>query len=70
MLKNTKESFGLISKTLHWSMAVILVGLFAVGLYMTDLDYYDALIIPYHGGIKVLAYWSSACWFFGMFGND
>lgn len=43
MLKNTKESFGLISKTLHWSMAVILVGLFAVGLYMTDLDYYDAL---------------------------
>ena len=43
MLKNTTVSFGLISKTLHWSMAVILVGLFAVGLYMTDLDYYDAL---------------------------
>ncbi|HIO96629.1 MAG TPA: cytochrome b [Leucothrix sp.] len=43
MLKNTKESFGFISKTLHWLMAVLLIGLFAVGLYMTELDYYDSL---------------------------
>ncbi len=43
MFKNTTESFGLISKTLHWLMAIILIGLFGVGLYMTDLDYYDAL---------------------------
>ena len=43
MLKNTTESFGLISKALHWLMAIILLGLFGVGLYMTDLDYYDAL---------------------------
>ncbi|MCF6189315.1 MAG: cytochrome b [Cocleimonas sp.] len=43
MLKNTKESFGFISKTVHWLMAILLIGLFAVGLYMTELDYYDSL---------------------------
>ena len=43
MLKNTKESFGFISKTVHWLMAVLLIDLFAVGLYMTELDYYDSL---------------------------
>jgi len=42
-IKNTQESFGLISKILHWLMAVLLIGLFVVGLYMTELDYYDAL---------------------------
>ncbi len=43
MLKNTKISFGLISRSLHWSMALLLTGLFAMGLYMTNLDYYDPL---------------------------
>lgn len=43
MIKNTNQSFGLISKLLHWLMAILLTGLFAVGLYMTDLDYYDPL---------------------------
>jgi len=43
MIKNTIKSFGLVSKTLHWLMAVLLIGLFAVGLYMTELDYYDTL---------------------------
>ena len=43
MIKNTNHSFGFISKLLHWLMAVLLTGLFAVGLYMTDLDYYDPL---------------------------
>ena len=43
MLKNTIESFGLISKTLHWLMAMLILGLFAVGLYMTELEYYDSL---------------------------
>jgi len=42
-VKNTHESFGLVSKILHWLMAVILIALFGVGLYMTELDYYDAL---------------------------
>lgn len=43
LFKNTNESFGFVSKTLHWSMALIVTGLFGVGLYMTSLDYYDSL---------------------------
>jgi len=42
-IKNSHNSFGLVSKFLHWLMALLLIGLFAVGLYMTELDYYDAL---------------------------
>lgn len=42
-IKNTQESFGLISKCLHWIMAILLVSLFSVGLYMAELDYYDSL---------------------------
>ncbi len=43
MLKNTSQQFGLVSIGLHWLMALLLTGLFAVGLYMTRLDYYDPL---------------------------
>ncbi|MEE9352763.1 MAG: cytochrome b [Thiotrichaceae bacterium] len=43
IIKNTSESFGLVSKSLHWIMAIILTGLFTVGLYMTGLEYYDPL---------------------------
>lgn len=41
--RTTNPSYDLISKLLHWSMAILLTGLFAVGLYMTGLDYYDPL---------------------------
>lgn len=40
---NTISRFGLVSIILHWSMAVAIVGLFALGWYMVDLTYYDAL---------------------------
>lgn len=42
-ISNTKNGFGIISKALHWSMAILLTALFAIGLYMTGLDYYDPL---------------------------
>ena len=42
-IKNTTTQYGLIAIILHWIMAVILTGLFSVGLYMTTLDYYDPL---------------------------
>lgn len=38
---NTKNSYGLISILLHWLMAVLIIGLFALGEYMVDLDYYS-----------------------------
>ena len=43
MLKNTQTSFGWLSKTLHWLMAILIMILFSMGLYMTSLDYYDPL---------------------------
>lgn len=35
--KNTENSFGMIAIALHWLMAVLIIGLLALGLYMTDL---------------------------------
>lgn len=34
-------SYGLLTIFLHWFMAIIIVGLFFLGEYMVDLDYYD-----------------------------
>ncbi|MCU0834631.1 MAG: cytochrome b [Chromatiaceae bacterium] len=41
MLRNTESSYGLIAITLHWLMAIAVVGLFALGLWMVELSYYD-----------------------------
>jgi len=41
MWKNSVAGYGLVSKFLHWLMALLIVGLFALGVYMTSLDYYD-----------------------------
>ena len=42
MLKNTASSYGLISIVIHWVMALAIFFLFALGLYMVELTYYDA----------------------------
>ncbi len=42
MLKNSEQGYGLVAITLHWLMAVTVIGLFALGLYMVELSYYDA----------------------------
>ncbi len=39
-LRNTPHGYGLVSIFLHWVMAILLVGLFALGIYMVNLDYY------------------------------
>jgi cytochrome b561 len=41
-LTNTKEQYGLVAIALHWSMAVMVIGLFLLGLYMGTLEYVDA----------------------------
>ncbi|MDM8567477.1 cytochrome b [Candidatus Halobeggiatoa sp. HSG11] len=40
-IKNTQASYGIITILLHWVMAIIIIGLFFLGEYMVDLDYYD-----------------------------
>ena len=39
-LRNTQAKYGLIAMLLHWGMAILIIGLFALGTYMVDLDYY------------------------------
>jgi len=41
MLRNSPTNYGLIGVFLHWSMALLLIGLFAMGLWMVTLTYYD-----------------------------
>jgi len=39
--KNSTSHYGLISIFLHWLIAVLVIGLFALGKYMIDLEYHD-----------------------------
>lgn len=41
MLKNTETRYGVIAKSLHWLMALLIISIFALGLYMVELSYYD-----------------------------
>lgn len=40
-LTNTRNGFGLVAILFHWVAAVLAIGLFASGLWMTGLGYYD-----------------------------
>lgn len=42
MWRNTESRYGLISIGLHWLVALVVVGMFSLGLWMDSLDYYDA----------------------------
>ncbi|TGN40080.1 cytochrome b [Marinobacter confluentis] len=39
-LRNTVREYGLVAIVLHWLVAVVIFGLFALGFWMVDLDYY------------------------------
>ena len=41
ILKNTNQSYGLVSRTFHWLTAVVVMGLFCLGWWMVDLTYYS-----------------------------
>lgn len=43
-LKDAVDQFGVVSRVLHWSMAVAFFVLFALGWWMVGLDYYS----PYY----------------------
>jgi len=40
-LRNSNSRFGWVSITIHWLMAVAIIGMFGLGVWMVDLDYYD-----------------------------
>jgi len=39
--RNSDQQWGLVSMVFHWLSALVIIGLFALGLWMTSLDYYD-----------------------------
>jgi len=41
MLGNSRERYGWVAIVLHWAMAIAIPAIFAVGIWMTDLTYYD-----------------------------
>lgn len=42
MFKNTADRYGLVSKLLHWVIALLILGLIGEGWYLVGLSYYDA----------------------------
>lgn len=44
------KQFGWVSISIHWLMAIALIGLYFLGLYMVELDYYDPW---YHKGLTL-----------------
>ena len=42
MWRNTADSYGHVSIALHWLVALAVFSLFALGLWMVELEYYDA----------------------------
>ncbi|ATX82606.1 cytochrome b561 [Mariprofundus ferrinatatus] len=41
MLRNTPTSYGLVTIVIHWLMAIAIFGMFGLGLWMVELNYYD-----------------------------
>ena len=58
LIRNTLSRFGLFSKLLHWSIAILILGLIWLGWYMVDLTYYDKWYnasLHYHKSLGILA---------------
>lgn len=41
MWRNSEQGYGIVAVSLHWLVAIIVFGLFALGLWMVDLTYYS-----------------------------
>jgi cytochrome b561 len=40
-LRNTPQGYGVLAIALHWLVALVVIGLFILGVWMTGLTYYD-----------------------------
>lgn len=68
MWRNTNDTYGLVAVSIHWLTALSVSGLFALGLWMVDLTYYDVWYqrAPnIHKGIGILLFLTllfRVCW--------
>ncbi len=54
----TGQNYSFVSKFLHWGSAVVMTSLFALGVYMIDLGYYDenyTASYSIHKGVGMIA---------------
>lgn len=59
MWRNSAQHYGLFSIFLHWGMALVIYGMFALGLWMVGLGYYDGWYHSapeIHKGIGILLF--------------
>ena len=59
MWRNSKQHYGLLTIMLHWLMALAIYGMFALGLWMVGLGYYDGWYHSapeIHKGIGILLF--------------
>jgi cytochrome b561 len=57
--KNSTQQYGLVSVVNHWLIAILTLGLFFLGIWMLDLDYYDSwyqLAPWWHKGLGVIVF--------------
>ena len=41
-IKSSTRDYGLVAIILHWLMALVIIGMYPLGLYIGSLGYYDA----------------------------
>ena len=40
-MKSEVKNYNLVARGVHWVSAIVIIGMFAVGLWMVDLTYYS-----------------------------
>jgi cytochrome b561 len=58
MLMNSEDRYGLVARGLHWTVAVLVIGLLWLGWYMVDVGYYGRWYnasLQWHKGLGMLA---------------
>lgn len=56
-LKNSNNGYGVTTIVIHWVFAITFIALFAVGVYMVELTYYDPLyktLPDFHRSIGII----------------
>jgi len=56
--RNTNDSFGLIAKSLHWGLAVVIIGLIAFGMYLANarISVSQLHLYGWHKALGLLAF--------------
>ena len=57
MIRNSGQQFGLVAKLIHWTIALLILGLIWLGWYMVGLTYYDTWYndsLTYHKALGMI----------------